>query len=226
MTEIDRRQFMRRVGVVLISSASAGLLIEVATPRSIRWHRVRRCWLQLDRWMAGPSSSSTSLARHIPRVLHETSEWSASTRLVAQHRRDLDALVRGGGLDEDVARELQAAFDGAATHFQRSRYAPGCYVAPWSGSVGALLGEDLLRQREQLDALDPATAPATVERAREAIERDLAVLQLRAHDRQLLHELLRSAQAGTLPDPAALEDIPETSAEAARLLAALFAGTL
>ena len=228
MTEIDRRQFMRRVGAVLIASAGAGLLVEVVTPRSVRWHRVRRCWCNLVDlvFQLPPTRAFPTPLRSLKWDLDQSAAWLEHRRLVAEHEHLIADLVRGQVIREAVGRELHAAFDGAANHRWRSTYAPGCYVAPWSASSDALLGEDLLNQRQALESLGGVTSSATLDRAREAIERDLALLTTREHDEQVRQLLWTAVSARTLPPRADLPDVPEATVEAAHLLVALFAGEL
>ena len=203
-----RREFIKSVG---IASASLVLLrcnalsSQDSSPRG----RLRSVWSQLD-WLA----------------LQSKDDWErgekARQELAAQHRAALDELVGAGELSSEVADEVQAAFDAAAYHIYRSNAPITCYE-PMIVDYAPVSSDQLTQQAELLTQMAEKGEldPATVSKARAAIERDIAFLSLSPEERQALYDqLIQAANQGAVVPPfdqLELEITPQ-AAEAARFL--------
>ena len=203
-----RREFIKSVGIAaasLVLLRCNSLSSQDSSPRG----RLRSVWSQLD-WLA----------------LQSKDDWEqgekARQELAAQHRAALDELVGAGELSSEVADEVHAAFDAAAYHIYRSNAPITCYepvivdYAPTSSDQLTQQAE-LLTQMAEKGELDPAT----VSKARAAIERDIAFLSLSPEERQALYDqLIQAANQGAVVPPfdqLELEITPQ-AAEAARFL--------
>lgn len=235
-----RREFMRSVGVMLASLLTARCVSQptcyepippthtptplmptcytvVPTPmpsppavKESDWDRLRASWHNLDH-----------LARDAPDL--ERGEKTRE-RLVVDHRKALDNLVKAGAFDSAIADEMQAAFEGAAYHVWRANAPITCYESvPYyqvEGSSDLARQADLLAEMAEKSAIDEAT----VAQAQAAIERDVAFLAMSAEDQQALVEVVVRAagEGGDLPTLAELDmGIPPESVEAARILVEL-----
>jgi hypothetical protein len=174
------------------------------------WDRLRTSWHNLDQ-----------LARDAPDLKRGE---KTRERLVADHRKALDNLVKAGAFDSAIADEMQAAFEGAAYHVWRANAPITCYESvPYyqvEGSSDLVRQADLLAEMAEKSAIDEAT----VAQAQTAIERDVAFLAMSAEDQQALVEVVVRAagEGGEVPTFAELDmGIPPESVEAARILVEL-----
>ena len=203
-----RREFIQSMGIAaasLVLLRCSALSSQDSSPRG----RLRRAWLQLD-WLA----------------LQSKDDWErgekARQELAAQHRAALDELVDAGELSSEVADEVQAAFDAAAYHIYRSNAPITCYE-PMIVDYAPVSSDQLTQQAELLTQMAEKGEldPATVSKARAAIERDIAFLSLSPDERQALYDQLIQAanQGAAVPpfDQLELEITPQ-AAEAARFL--------
>ncbi len=172
----NRRDFMRDVGVALATLGATGRLGEGQdqpqmptcyapvpptpgpTPLAAdpRWGELRQCWLDL----ADPSLLSTEAA-------------AFAAELSRRHAAALERLVADGEIAAEVAAEIGVGFGQAVAHVQRQ--VATCYVA--LPPVYAPR-QDLMQQRAALAEMAERSQvdPATVARARAALERDLTWL--------------------------------------------------
>jgi hypothetical protein len=149
--------------------------------------------------------------------------------LVADHQAALDTLVDAGRLDQAVAEEMQAAFEGAAYHVWRANAPITCYepVAPPDYQVES--SSDLARQAELLTEMADKSAidQNTLSQAQAAIERDVAFLTLSTAEQTAAVEAVREAAGDTWDFPHLAEldmDVSPESAQAARVLVELLVG--
>ena len=212
--EPTRREFMRQVGVFLAAFIAAGCeasrtpeptlqppptmtcyqptqppLTPTALANDVRWEALRSSWLELK----SPQ-------------LQTLEDTAFSRRLRQQHAEALTALTEAGQIDAVVADDIQVAFDQAIAHIQRQQAT--CYIAlpaEYTPRQDVMTQAATLTEMAQRSDIDPAT----VERARAALARDMA--------------WLAQFQAGQ--QPIELEDIQATPTEiqAARILVDLLA---
>jgi hypothetical protein len=155
------------------------------------WEALRVCWLDLKDPRLGSSGGA-----------------AFSSELLRRHRDALTRLQTAGQLDSEVASAMVIAFDEATVHVQRKMAT--CYEPLPPGQPNPHTSrEELTTQAATLTEMAARSVidPATVARARAALERDLA--------------WLAQFQAGR--QPGELEEIRATPAEveAARLLVEL-----
>ncbi|CAG0936326.1 hypothetical protein TFLX_05196 [Thermoflexales bacterium] len=155
--EPTRREFMRQVGVFLITCIASGC---EASHTNASLDALRASWLELKN----------------PRLqVHEDTDFSK--HLLQQHAEALTTLVKEGVIDSAVAADIQVAFEETVAHIQRSQimcYNPTAVLVP---------RQDMLEQAMVLAELAQQTTidPDTIERASVALARDIAWLdQLRA----------------------------------------------
>jgi hypothetical protein len=165
---------------------------------------LRNCWSSLD-WLAeetrkaGPESNQARNA------------WNT---LVENHQAALDIMIASGQFDTLVAREMQRAFEEAATHIKNTNKAVvTCYeisdvdvlsTQPANNSID-VVRNNLVRQAELLQEFSVDITSTTIERAQEAIALDITFLEiaLRSSSRE---ELFKEYQAGGMDiNPKALE---------------------
>jgi hypothetical protein len=183
---LTRREFIQGVGLAAASLAllrCSALPVRDTSPRG----RLRRAWLRLE-W----------LARHCT----WNPENPARQDLVAEHRAALDELVTAGELSPEVADDLHAAYDAAASHVECILAPITCYLTvmldyhPASSEQLAAQADLLAEMTDQAD-LDPAT----VAQAQAAIERDIAYLSLSWEERRALVEPFMEAALQGAPAP-------------------------
>jgi hypothetical protein len=199
--ETTRREFIRRVGVVLGSLMAMRCvpvtcyepLPEPSTPSPIGssagpiWADLRECWVDLG---------------HPELQFFEDTDFSRALR--QRHDDALSALVESGELDAAVADEIAAAFEEAVAHVQRQQAT--CYIAlppeftPRENLVQQAQVVEELAEKGDLDA-------ETVAQAQAALERDIAWL-VQFH-------------AGELPGGMDEIEVTPEAAEAARILVEL-----
>ena len=197
-----RREFIRQLGIVLGSLALAHCVAPQGRDDSPRG-RIRTCWSRLD-------GLGERMQRNMERGQKE------AERLRADHRAALDDLVAAGELEADVAEHVQAAFDEAVYHIQRSMAT--CYEPVRVDYHPAARGR-LIRQAGLLAEMASAGAVdrQVVAQAQAAVERDVAFLSLSPADTETFYDKL-----GSGPEYPAFEEleleIPPQAAEAARFL--------
>jgi hypothetical protein len=143
--------------------------------------------------------------------------------LCEMHRVALDALVAAGEITAPVADHVQTAFEAAAYHVWRSNAPITCYepvlidYRPVSSSE-LILQADLLAELADENDWDPET----VERAQDAIERDITFLNLDPQALEALYEALSASAEDAYAIPAFealdLEVTPEAAAAAVFLI--------
>ena len=145
--------------------------------------------------------------------------------LVDDHRTTLDDLVTLGELEAGVADQVQAAFRAAAYHVWRSNAPITCYE-PMVIDYTPTSADQLVQQAGILAAVAESSDldPDTVERARAAIERDIAFLTLSQAEIQTMYEELIEAAGDTYNFPSldqVMLDISPEATEATRFLVEL-----
>lgn len=222
--EMNRREFMRNVGVVMASLLTSSCatcyapLLPRLTPTAGAdgdWNRLRRPWLDLDRLAQDAQDNERG-----PKTLE---------RLTAEHRAALDDLVKTGQLDPALAQDMQVAFEGAANHVWRANAPITCYAPAPYPEYGIQSAADLARQADILTemAQGGAIQEATVAQARSAIERDVAFLSMSADEQQAILDAVVKAAGDSHNFPALEEldfDVAPEAVEAARLLVELLLG--
>ena len=209
----NRREFIQELGIALASlmlvrCSSPG--VQGSTPRE----RLRNCWLRFD-WLAEATQDWDN---------YERGE-EALDELISAHRSSLDELISAGELDQEVADQVQKAFDEASYHVWRSNAPITCYepmlidYTP-SSSSRLVAQASTLAEFGASDEIDPDT----VAQAEAAIERDMAFLNLSPGEVDALYNRLIKATGESYDFPAfddlELEISPD-AAEAARFLIAL-----
>jgi len=217
-----RREFMRTVGVMLVSLLAArcgrttcytpSIPTSTLVPAEDGWERLYASWDGLD----------------LLAVEAQDLERGEQTRdrLITEHRAALDDLVAADELDAAVAGDMQLAFEGAATHVWRANAPITCYIPAPYPEYGVQSSSDLARQADLLAemAAQSDIDPAVVEEARTAIERDVAFLSMSADEQEALVQAIVDAAGEDGPFPALSEltfDIPPEPVAAAQTLVEL-----
>jgi hypothetical protein len=202
---LSRRDFMKVVGISVASLALTHCIPFGVTcyaplppspyptePISTR-DRLRRCWLSF-----GELAQAT-----IEEANQGSTETTFGQGLVAEHRAALDELVANGELTASVANLIQEAYDAAVYHVWRSNAPMTCYepmivdYAPVSASI-LVQQADALEQVASQNGIDPAT----LEKARTALEHDLAFYALTEEEVTSLYDRIINewqTQGGTTP---------------------------
>jgi hypothetical protein len=188
---ISRRDFMKLVGVSVASLALTRCRFIPATcyapmppspyptePVSAR-DRLRACWLRFDELVQKTQEESAQ----------GVTENTFGQQLVAEHRLALDELASAGKLTTAVADLIQEAYDAAVYHVWRSNASMTCYepmivdYAPISAGV-------LVQQASVLSDIadENSIDPATLEKARAALEHDMAYYALTDEEVDSLYE--------------------------------------
>lgn len=208
---LSRRNFMKMVGISVSSLLLTRCrfffrptcyvpLIPSPTPTvplSAR-ERLRACWTRFD--ALAQAAIEESSAGDYENVFGQ--------QLLDEHRASLDALVVGGDLTPTVADLVQEAYGAAVFHVWRSNIPVTCYepvmvnYAPASAIV-------LVKQAEALDQIASTgdIDPATVERARAALEHDMAFYALSDEEVNGLYERLIAEWQSQQQAPPAFEDV-------------------
>ncbi len=209
--DVTRREFLKAVGVAMASLAMAGCSPGLGrggaddSPRG----RLRRCWLRLD-----------NLAEATKKDYERGERLKAE--LAAGHRSALDDLVSSGELTATVADHIQAAFDEALYHVWRANAPITCYE-PAIVNYTPTSADQLVQQSSLLAGIAKRgdLDPETVQRARTAIERDIAFLSLTSQETDELYQVLQEAAGDSFRFPPFEElalEIPVEAIEAARFL--------
>ncbi len=155
--EPTRREFMRQVGVFLITLGASGC---EAPQTDTSLNALRASWLELK----NPQLREDTDLKH----------------LLQQHSEALTALVKEELIDSAVAADIQVAFEEAIAHIRRSQ------VTCYNPTVELTPRQDMLEQAMVLAELAQQTTidSDTIERVGAALARDIAWLdQLRAGQR-------------------------------------------
>jgi len=186
----------------------------VRAQAAIGRERLRACWLQLQQ-LAAVTAKDTSRGEEL------------RTSLVAEHQLALDDLIPLSEIQPAVAEQVQVAFDGAAYHVWAANAPITCYketpinYEPASSDQLARQSA-LLAEMAQGSGLDQEA----VARARAAVERDIAFLNLPEDEVQAMYDKLMVASTnGQYPTFDQVElQIPPESADAAHFLVELLLG--
>lgn len=208
---VTRREFLKSVGVAMASMAmtgcSPGLGRDSAgdSPRGC----LRSCWLRLDK------------LAEATRKDYERGE-QLKAELAAGHRTALDELVSSAELTAIVADHVQVAFDEALYHVWRANAPITCYE-PSIVNYTPTSANQLVQQAGLLATMAERgdLNPETVQRARTAIERDIAFLSLTSQETDDLYQALQEAAGDSFRFPSFEElalEIPAEAIEAARFL--------
>jgi hypothetical protein len=208
----NRRDFIKRVGIAFASLLAVRCVLPGRQDSSPRG-RLRGCWLRLD-----------GLAKAAANVDGYERGQRERDRLVADHRDALDELVSGGELAQDVSDQVQTAFTAAAYHVWRANAPITCYEAVMVDYTPASSGQ-LEQQAAALVEMadDGDLDPDVVARARAAIERDVAFLNLPSAELAALYdEIVSRVESDGVPpfEQIDLEITPE-AARAAQFLVEL-----
>jgi hypothetical protein len=188
----ERRRVLRELGIALAALAAGGCCGQAALggeggenlggdatpapPPPTGWDAVRASW------------------RDLPSLQQAAEDYEKGEKVLAEmtgrHESALDELVKSGDLRKPVAADMQVAFSEAAFHVWRS-YAPiSCYEpTPWP-VYDQDAKHSLASQAEALAKMAGASEidAATVELARQAIERDIAFLTLPSGDQMAMQQ--------------------------------------
>jgi len=221
----DRRSFIKRFGVTLGSLIVSGSLPgcgprkgKMETDRSSNtrplsapeWGQLRQCWLDL-RDLDVPEILGNNIIEAMRQ--HTNVRALARDSLAKDHRAVLEALIEKGHLEEPIARQMQTAFEEAASQVISS--AGSCYAFP---PFERKVREDLMQRTVALNKTSADLDPATVAKAQAAIAQDLtffATLNEGHYDYSLLDKDFTARHLTASPE----------ALEAARLLTRLLAET-
>jgi len=247
MPTTTRREFMRDVGIMLLSLMASRCQATAPTagpsPTSTNTPTVTptiTCYLPTTTPPSRPTPSPTPIC-DLPKNIGQGSDWQqlrnlwysldhlahikcsedVLDQLTSEHRATLDRLVQSDILTSAVADEMQIAFDNAAFHVwrMRSRHAT-CYITIIYMMEGR---ENLVKQALSLTEMTQHIFidEVTVMQIRAAIARDIALLSMTGKEQHALIEAIGSSQ---FEDMAGSLDIPPESTEAARILVELLLG--
>lgn len=184
-------------------------------PASAR-ERLRMCWQRFDA-LAQTAVRESKAGDY---------ENSFGQQLMDEHRAALDALVAEGELTATVAELVQEGYEAAVFHVWRSNIPVTCYeprIVDYEMPSAAIL----VRQAQALEQAAAAGTidPATIERARAALEHDMAFYALTEEEVNQLYERLLAEWQSQQEQPPAFEAMefeitPEAQA-AARFIIAL-----
>lgn len=210
----SRRDFMKSFGIALVSLAMTRCSILSSSTDTAK-DQLRNCWLRLD-WLAQQVREA---------ALVSGQESQARNSLIDEHQTALDTMVASGELDASVAREMQRAFEEATIHVKNiNTVVVMCYevadpnfldTRPEDNSLETVRA-DLIRRAEALQEINLDLNPAAVQRAEQAIARDITFLKLVLHS---------SAKEGLFSQYQSYDmDINPKALEAAQLLVDIILG--
>lgn len=152
--------------------------------------KLRFAWLRFDE-LAGRA------------VVGEGSENTLGAQMSVEHRSALDEVVAAGELSAAAADLVQEAYDAALYHVWRSNAPITCYepalvdYAPTSAQV-LVAQSDALNEIAEQGTVDPAT----LEKAQQALEHDMAFYALSDQEVQDLYaRVMKESQDGSQPMP-------------------------
>jgi hypothetical protein len=175
-------QLTRQADILTATAGSGGLDPEATRQAlaAIDRERLRATWAQLDDLAAGTQAD------------FEGSEEKRDA-LVAGHRAALDDLVAHGELAEDVAGQVQVAFDAAAYHVWRSNAPITCYE-PVLIDYKPASSDQLVEQAQVLAGRDDLD-PQTVAQAQAAIAKEIAFLNMPQEEVDALYQRILNGQS-------------------------------
>jgi hypothetical protein len=190
---------------------------EACTPPLSARGRLRLCWLRFDK-----------LAEKTREAVDQGNggweEDPVGARMIADHRAALDELVAGGEVAASVADLIQEAYEAAVFHLWRSNVPMTCYE-PMIVDYAPAGAQNLVNQSETLAemAASGTIDPATLIKARLALEHDLAYYALTDADVQaLFDQILKEYQESGAAIPSfeelQLELTPDVKTAASFLL--------
>jgi hypothetical protein len=144
--------------------------------------RVRLCWLRFGELAQNTrDDANTGAGGENPLV----------TQMIAEHRHALDELTAAGNITVSIASLLQEAYSAAVYHVWRSNVPMTCYDLAFPDYAPESAG-NLVNQAEILQevAAGSTIAPDTLEKARAALEHDLAFYALTDEDVRALYDQL------------------------------------
>ncbi len=166
-----RRDFIKNFSITLASLVLTRCSIFRSKTENAR-DQIRDCWARLD-WLAEET-------RNVEENTKQASD--AYNELIYSHQAALDTLISSGEIDSAVGGEMQRAFREAARYVKSSNeVVVMCYEAApdlppshlWSNTVR----EDLIRQTELLESYSGEFESTTLQKALDAIARDISFLQ-------------------------------------------------
>jgi hypothetical protein len=209
--QTTRRDFMKTLGISIATFALARCIPFKSSDDSPK-SRLRDCWLNLEK-----------LAQETQKDFEQAGQMKES--LLGDHRSALDDLVATGELSSAAADQVQIAFEEATYHVWRSNAPITCYEAvlvdytPTSSQQLTQQVTILAEISEQGDIDE-----RTITQVQNALERDIAFLNLTDEETQSLYDELLAAAGDTYDFPTLdeldLEITPE-SIEAAHFLVEL-----
>jgi hypothetical protein len=202
MKKLSRREFMKLFGASAaallmtrcraISTCYAPMPPPTETPFSTdpNMQRLYELWLQLSD-LAGLTKSGSN------------EENATGEIMISTHRNALNALVASSGLSSEAAGLVQEAYAAAVYHIWRSNAPITCYE-PVIVDYAPISAEILAKQAEELSefASQGTVVPETLEKARAALEHDMAFYDLSDEQvNQLYERLMADHRDKGLPIP-------------------------
>lgn len=229
---LSRRDFMKLVGVSVASLALArcrpfiGPTCYVPLPPptptnepASALERLRLYWTRFDELAQAAIEESNQGGL----------DNTFGQELIARHRLALDELVAGGGLTAPVADLVQEAYEAAVFHVWRSNIPATCYE-PVMVDYAPASASSLVHQAAVLEEIagQGTVDPSTLDKARAALEHDMAFYALSEAEVQSLYDRIIAEwqeQGQATPDfqQVELEITPEAEA-AARFIISLLTG--
>jgi hypothetical protein len=216
---LTRRDFMKLVGVSVASLALTRCKIPIGvtcyapmppspypTDPVTASDRLRRCWLSF-----GNLAEAT-----LEEADQGSSENTFGQQMIADHRAALDEIVASGELTLPVADLVQEAYSAAVYHVWRSNAPMTCYE-PMIVDYAPASAAALVQQAEILNtlAIEIGIDPVTLEKARTAIEHDMAFYALTDEEVNALYERMIAEWQSQGQAPTSFEQVDlELTAEA------------
>jgi len=212
---LTRGDFMKLLGVTMASlllTRCRGISPETPSARE----RLRSLWFRF-----GELANKTTAGRNADNEL--------GRQMMVNHRAALDELAAGGEIPAPVGDLVQESYEAAVYHVWRSNAPITCY-APMMVDYAPSGAGVLVKQAEILGQIagQGTVEPATLEKARAALEHDMAFYDLGDEETQALYDrLIKESQDAGRPIPSfdvlELELTPDAR-EAARFILDLLAG--
>lgn len=160
--------------------------------------RLRNCWVRFGELAQAATEESQA----------GTYENSFGQQLIAEHRAALDELIVEGEITPSVAALVQEGYEAAVFHVWRSNIPVTCYL-PVPVDYAIPSAAVLVRQAEALEALAEAgdIDSVTLERARAALEHDMAFYALTQEEVSQLYERLMAEWQSQQQPPPTFEEV-------------------
>jgi hypothetical protein len=189
---ISRRDFMKLVGVSVASLSVTRChpttqLMPTPTIAPTARDLLRLYWLSFGEL----AQATIEEFKQVETPGKTTSENAYGNQLVSKHRLALDVLVSSGELTPAVADLVQEAYAAAVYHVWRSNAPMTCYV-PVMVDYAPASANTLVQQASVLNEVAGKTSidPVTLEKARAAIEHDMAFYALTDVEVKTLYDSL------------------------------------